>query len=124
MCGAHNFFGVWPLEWHGEMKYSFDSYDSFIPFPIGQTMEALAAANANFSLELFKKITEITKAKNTGNVFYSPLSISSALAMVSLGAKGNTEVQMHEVSSQCTRFSEAMDSFTQGNCIQCMMYRW
>ncbi|XP_042560392.1 leukocyte elastase inhibitor-like [Clupea harengus] len=59
-------------------------------------MEALAAANANFSLELFKKITEITKAKNTGNVFYSPLSISSALAMVSLGAKGNTEVQMHE----------------------------
>ena len=121
MCGAYNFFGVWPLEWHGEMKYSFDSYDSFIPFPIGQTMEALAAANANFSLELFKKITEITKAKNTGNVFYSPLSISSALAMVSLGAKGNTEVQMHEVSSQCTQFSEAMDSFTQGNCIQCMM---
>ncbi|XP_042560383.1 leukocyte elastase inhibitor-like [Clupea harengus] len=69
-------------------------------------MEALAAANANFSLELFKKITEITKAKNTGNVFYSPLSISSALAMVSLGAKGNTEVQMHEVSSQCTQFIE------------------
>ena len=84
-------------------------------------MEALAAANANFSLELFKKITEITKAKNTGNVFYSPLSISSALAMVSLGARGNTEVQILEVSSQCTQFSEAMDSFTQGNCIQCMM---
>uniref|UniRef100_A0A8C6RMM2 Serpin domain-containing protein n=2 Tax=Nannospalax galili TaxID=1026970 RepID=A0A8C6RMM2_NANGA len=28
------------------------------------------------------------------NVFYSPLSISSALAMVLLGAKGSTEVQM------------------------------
>ncbi|XP_012679175.2 leukocyte elastase inhibitor-like [Clupea harengus] len=56
-------------------------------------MESLAAANSNFSLELFKKITETNK---TGNVFYSPLSISSALAMVCLGAKGNTEVQMHE----------------------------
>lgn len=84
-------------------------------------MEALAAANANFSLELFMSITEITKAKKTGNVFYSPLSISSALAMVSLGAKENTAAQISEVSSQCTQFSEAIDSFTQGNCIQCMM---
>lgn len=56
-------------------------------------MESLAAANANFSLELFKKITETNKA---ANVFYSPLSISSALAMVYLGAKGNTATQMHE----------------------------
>lgn len=60
-------------------------------------MESLAAANANFSLGLFKKITETNKA---GNVFYSPLSISSALAMVCLGAKGNTEAQMHEVSEE------------------------
>ncbi|XP_062376749.1 leukocyte elastase inhibitor-like isoform X2 [Sardina pilchardus] len=59
-------------------------------------MESLASANAHFSLELFKKISESNK---TGNVFYSPLSISSALAMVCLGAKGNTEAQMHKVLS-------------------------
>ncbi|XP_041923154.1 leukocyte elastase inhibitor-like [Alosa sapidissima] len=56
-------------------------------------MESLASANVHFSLELFKKISEINK---TGNVFYSPLSISSALAMVCLGARGNTEAQMHK----------------------------
>ncbi|XP_062377290.1 leukocyte elastase inhibitor-like isoform X1 [Sardina pilchardus] len=56
------------------------------------TMESLASANGHFSLELFKKISEKNK---TGNVFFSPLSISSALAMVCLGANGNTEAQMH-----------------------------
>ncbi|XP_070961200.1 leukocyte elastase inhibitor-like isoform X1 [Oncorhynchus clarkii lewisi] len=57
-------------------------------------MASVSVANTNFSLELFKKITEVNK---TGNVFYSPLSISSALAMVSLGARGNTATQMSEV---------------------------
>ncbi|KAG5268161.1 hypothetical protein AALO_G00208930 [Alosa alosa] len=63
---------------------------------LSPTMESLASANAHFSLDLFKKISEINK---TGNVFYSPLSISSALAMVCLGARGNTEAQMHKVLS-------------------------
>ncbi|XP_046880325.1 leukocyte elastase inhibitor-like isoform X2 [Hypomesus transpacificus] len=53
----------------------------------------LAEANANFSLALFQKIAEETP---TGNVFFSPLSISSALAMVLLGARGNTATQMSE----------------------------
>ncbi|XP_010883987.4 leukocyte elastase inhibitor-like [Esox lucius] len=56
-------------------------------------MSPVSVANTNFSLDLFKKITEKNK---TGNVFYSPLSISSALAMVSLGARGNTATQMSE----------------------------
>ncbi|XP_056618011.1 leukocyte elastase inhibitor-like [Triplophysa dalaica] len=57
-------------------------------------MDSLSASNTQFSLNLFKKISE----KNTrANVFYSPLSISSALAMVSLGAKGNTQDQMLKV---------------------------
>ncbi|XP_063062922.1 leukocyte elastase inhibitor-like isoform X3 [Engraulis encrasicolus] len=60
---------------------------------LSHSMASLAASNTNFSLELFKKVTENNKA---GNVFYSPLSISSALAMVCLGAKGNTSTQMHE----------------------------
>ncbi|XP_052434654.1 leukocyte elastase inhibitor isoform X6 [Carassius gibelio] len=59
-------------------------------------MEQLSAANTQFCLNLFKKISE---GDASGNVFYSPISISSALAMVSLGAKGNTAAQMFKVLS-------------------------
>ncbi|KAJ8377544.1 hypothetical protein AAFF_G00256080 [Aldrovandia affinis] len=58
-------------------------------------MESLTAANTNFCLDLFKKIND--KTGNTGNVFYSPLSISSALAMVYLGSRGSTAAQMSQV---------------------------
>uniref|UniRef100_A0A673LNF7 Leukocyte elastase inhibitor n=1 Tax=Sinocyclocheilus rhinocerous TaxID=307959 RepID=A0A673LNF7_9TELE len=58
-------------------------------------MERLSAANTRFSLNLFKKISEGNASKN---VFYSPISISSALAMVSLGAKENTVEQMFQLS--------------------------
>ncbi|CAL8235360.1 unnamed protein product [Arctogadus glacialis] len=56
----------------------------------------LTEANTTFTLALFKKITEKNKS---GNVFYSPLSISSALAMVLLGARGeylHTAVLQHQ----------------------------
>lgn len=53
-------------------------------------------ANNNFALELFSKIKKDNK---TGNVFFSSLSISSSLAMVSLGAAGNTATQMSEVGT-------------------------
>ncbi|XP_071398828.1 leukocyte elastase inhibitor-like isoform X1 [Centroberyx affinis] len=58
------------------------------------TSTPLTEANTSFSLALFKKLSENNK---TGNVFYSPFSISSALAMVLLGARGNTASQMSEV---------------------------
>ncbi len=64
-------------------------------------MEPLSAANTQFSLDLFKKISE---GNASGNVFYSPISISSALAMVSLGAKGNTAAQMFKVISHLFSF--------------------
>ncbi|XP_056099261.1 leukocyte elastase inhibitor-like [Rhinichthys klamathensis goyatoka] len=57
-------------------------------------MEHLSAANTQFCLDLFKKISE---GNASGNVFFSPVSISSALAMVSLGARGNTAAQMIKV---------------------------
>ncbi|XP_039544851.1 serpin B6-like isoform X3 [Pimephales promelas] len=57
-------------------------------------MEHLTAANTQFCLDLFKKIR---KENASGNVFFSPVSISSALAMVSLGARGNTADQMNKV---------------------------
>uniref|UniRef100_A0A674N041 Serpin B6 n=1 Tax=Takifugu rubripes TaxID=31033 RepID=A0A674N041_TAKRU len=51
-------------------------------------------ANTSFSLALFRKLSD---NDTTANIFYSPFSISSALAMVLLGARGNTAAQMSEV---------------------------
>ncbi|XP_054620829.1 leukocyte elastase inhibitor-like [Dunckerocampus dactyliophorus] len=51
-------------------------------------------ANVTFSLALFEKLSEEDK---TASVFFSPFSISAALAMTLLGARGNTAAQMLEV---------------------------
>ncbi|CAJ1081852.1 leukocyte elastase inhibitor-like [Xyrichtys novacula] len=55
---------------------------------------SLAKANSIFHLALFKQLSEDDQK---ANVFFSPFSISSALAMVMLGARGNTAAQMLEV---------------------------
>uniref|UniRef100_A0A8C4KPD6 Leukocyte elastase inhibitor n=4 Tax=Dromaius novaehollandiae TaxID=8790 RepID=A0A8C4KPD6_DRONO len=55
------------------------------------TMENLSNANTRFALDLFRRVSETNP---TGNVFFSPVSISAALAMVLLGTKGNTEAQV------------------------------
>ncbi|MBN3275640.1 SPB6 protein, partial [Polyodon spathula] len=80
-------------------------------------MESLASANTSFALDLFKKLSNDRKA---GNIFYSPLSISSALAMVYLGARGNTAAEMAQVGawknnpkSVCSVAKELL--FTQNN---------
>uniref|UniRef100_A0A452IS46 Serpin B6 n=1 Tax=Gopherus agassizii TaxID=38772 RepID=A0A452IS46_9SAUR len=54
-------------------------------------MDNLSKSTTTFALNLFKKLSENAK---TQNLFFSPLSISSALSMVFLGAKGNTAAQM------------------------------
>ncbi|XP_041097720.1 leukocyte elastase inhibitor-like [Polyodon spathula] len=54
-------------------------------------VESLSVANTQFTLDLFRKINETNPS---GNTFFSPLSITAALAMVYLGAKGNTAAQM------------------------------
>ncbi|KAL3040858.1 hypothetical protein OYC64_011773 [Pagothenia borchgrevinki] len=59
----------------------------------------ISKANTTFALDLFK---ELSDADKTANIFYSPFSISSALAMVMLGTGGNTSTQMSEV----LRFTE------------------
>ncbi|XP_053570625.1 serpin B6 [Bombina bombina] len=57
-------------------------------------MDSVISSNNTFALDLFKKLSE----GNSGqNIFFSPMSISSALAMVYLGAKGNTGYQMSQV---------------------------
>ncbi|KAM8791991.1 serpin B6-like isoform 2-T3 [Rhynchonycteris naso] len=58
-------------------------------------MDALSEVNGTFALNLLKKLGE----GNSKNVFFSPMSISSALAMVFMGAKGNTAAQMVQALS-------------------------
>ncbi|XP_041101208.1 leukocyte elastase inhibitor-like [Polyodon spathula] len=70
-------------------------------------MESLASANTSFALDLFKKLSNDRKA---GNIFYSPLSISSALAMVYLGARGNTAAEM----AQSVHFNKSQDDVHSG----------
>ncbi|XP_070841608.1 leukocyte elastase inhibitor-like [Chaetodon trifascialis] len=53
----------------------------------------LSKGNTIFSLALLRKLSDDDK---TANVFFSPFSISSALAMVMLGARGNTLAQIVE----------------------------
>ncbi|XP_028737105.1 serpin B9-like [Peromyscus leucopus] len=56
-------------------------------------MNTLSEANGNFAIHLLKMLCENNPSEN---VCYSPMSISSALAMVLLGAKGDTAVQMSQ----------------------------
>lgn len=51
----------------------------------------------DFSFDFFKKIYD--DKENTGNLFYSPYSVFSALAMVYEGAKGDTAIEMEDVLS-------------------------
>ena len=55
-------------------------------------MEALIEGNTVFATDLYQQLRE-----RTGNLFYSPYSISLALAMVYAGASGQTEAEMAKV---------------------------
>jgi len=58
----------------------------------GNDLEQLAAGNRAFALELYHRL----EAKE-GNLFYSPFSVSSALAMTYAGAEGKTAAEMAAV---------------------------
>uniref|UniRef100_A0A3Q4N8J9 Serpin domain-containing protein n=1 Tax=Neolamprologus brichardi TaxID=32507 RepID=A0A3Q4N8J9_NEOBR len=58
-------------------------------------MSAVSNSNTAFALELFRTLSQTNPA---GNIFVSPLSTSSALAMVYLGAKGDTAAQIAQVT--------------------------
>lgn len=57
-------------------------------------MNSLSAANTHFAFDLFQ---QFKTSKKDDNIFCSPLSISSALAMTYLGAKENTAFEMEMV---------------------------
>ncbi len=54
-------------------------------------LRELVSGNAAFALDLYQRLAE-----KPGNLFYSPYSISLALAMTYAGARGETERQMAE----------------------------
>ncbi|NXG14653.1 SPB10 protein, partial [Grallaria varia] len=57
-------------------------------------MEVASTSVGKFTLDLFNKVNETNKGKN---IFFSPWSISAALALTYLGAKGSTATEMAEV---------------------------
>ncbi|XP_049620953.1 leukocyte elastase inhibitor-like [Suncus etruscus] len=54
-------------------------------------MDPLTTANTAFTLDLFRALSH---EDPTANLFFSPFSVSSALAMVYLGTRGSTEAQL------------------------------
>ena len=52
-------------------------------------LHELVAGNSDFAFDLYEQLRG-----EAGNIFYSPHSISAALAMVYAGARGSTEAQM------------------------------
>ena len=65
-------------------------------------VKGVIEGNNRFALDLYKRL-----AQKEGNLFFSPFSISDALAMTYAGARGKTEKQMAEV----LHFSLAQDKF-------------
>lgn len=55
-------------------------------------IDSIVVGNNTFAIDLYKQL-----AKNEGNLFFSPYSISSALAMTYAGARGETAEQMADV---------------------------
>jgi serpin B len=62
------------------------------PVVADEAITTVAGGNNAFGWDLFHQLEA-----GSGNLFYSPFSISSALAMTWAGARGNTEVQMAQV---------------------------
>uniref|UniRef100_A0A4W4FD51 Serpin domain-containing protein n=1 Tax=Electrophorus electricus TaxID=8005 RepID=A0A4W4FD51_ELEEL len=65
-------------------------------YPVKFTLtfcQLLSSQNADFAFTLYKKLVSQPDAKGK-NIFFSPLSISMALSMLALGAKGETHSQI------------------------------
>uniref|UniRef100_A0A3Q2DTQ1 Serpin domain-containing protein n=1 Tax=Cyprinodon variegatus TaxID=28743 RepID=A0A3Q2DTQ1_CYPVA len=67
----------------------------------------LSKANTTFCLDLLRKLNE---DNNTANIFFSPFSISAALSMVMMGARGKTASQITTVKCEsiCLVFAQCL----------------
>ncbi len=62
-----------------------------IPQKDNPNLRAVVYGNSEFAIEMYKKVGA---AGEKGNIFFSPLSISTALSMTYAGARGETAKQM------------------------------
>ena len=62
-----------------------------IPQKDNPNLRAVVYGNSEFAVEMYKKVSAAGEA---GNIFFSPLSISTALSMTYAGARGETARQM------------------------------
>jgi serpin B len=76
---------------YGQELKSGKKYDAS-PDASYSDMEALASGNNEFALALYRQLS----ASDDGNLFFSPYSLSVALAMTYAGAEGATKEQMAE----------------------------
>jgi len=64
----------------------------------GNESAIITNGNNEFALNLYSQIKNLSEVKNSeGNMFFSPYSISTALAMTYTGARGNTAAEMATV---------------------------
>jgi len=84
---------------------STSSYDETLP-PLGNITSFNDAVN-QFCFDFFKKLSE--DETNDPNIFYSPYSVFTALAMTYEGARNNTAVEMENV----LHVEQSNDSFHQ-----------
>jgi len=88
--------GVWTMRrkalWVIVPAFSFLAAVSpaFAGDPSGPEVAAVVSGNNQFAFDLYAKLAE----QEQGNLFFSPYSVSTALAMTYAGARGNTEAQM------------------------------
>ncbi|KAF7690658.1 alpha-1-antitrypsin homolog isoform X2 [Silurus meridionalis] len=89
-------------EGHDHEKHSSDHHhhlhhDKDEPHPshsgIDESCHKLSSHNADFAFTLYSKLNSQADAKGK-NIFFSPLSISMALSMLAVGAKGETHSQI------------------------------
>jgi serine protease inhibitor len=81
---------------------------SLIPIAAEAQVQSLVASNTVFALNLYGEL-----ATNSGNLFFSPYSISTCLAMLYAGARNDTERQMSEVLGFDTNQTQFASSFAE-----------
>jgi serpin B len=91
---------------YGAEAKSDKAYDNS-PQVSDSALETLENGNNEFAFELYKQLS----ATKDGNFFYSPYSISLALAMTYAGANGQTEEQMADVLKFMLEDKELHEAF-------------
>ncbi|MDM8563161.1 serpin family protein [Candidatus Marithioploca araucensis] len=75
----------------GHIAYADD--DDMTEAQMTKLISTVSDGNSAFAFDLYTQL----KANNNGNLFFSPYSLSIALAMTYAGAKGETATQMAKV---------------------------